>query len=156
MIRLALLLCAFVTVVAAGSAHAVLRGDSPLSANDPVVAELATLKQRIEAGDAATTLPRLETLVRDYERAADVWNIYGFALRHAGRHVESRVAYEHALAIEPDHRGAHEYLGELLLTQGDWAGADRLLARLDTLCPHGCEERDDLARAIAAFPRPAQ
>ena len=151
MIRILLLLCALATA----PAHAVLRNE-PLSANDPVVAELATLKQRIEAGDAAATLPRLEVLLREYERAADVWNIYGFALRHAGRYAESRVAYDRALAIEPDHRGAHEYLGELLLMQGDRSGAERLLARLEALCPQGCEERDDLARAIAAHRPPAQ
>jgi Flp pilus assembly protein TadD len=156
MIRILLLVCAVALAHGARPAHAVLRGDSPLSANDPVVAELATLKQRIEAGDAAATLPRLAVLLREYERAADVWNVYGFALRHVGRHAESRAAYDRALAIEPDHRGAHEYLGELLLTQGDRAGAERLLARLATLCPQGCEEHEDLARAIAAYRPPAQ
>src|SRR5262249_51874391 len=102
MIRILLTLCALAIMVGAGPANAVLRNES-LPTNDPVVAELATLKQRIEAGEAAATLPRLEVLVSEYERAADVWNMYGFALRHVRRYPESRAAYDRALALDPDH-----------------------------------------------------
>lgn len=132
-------------------AHAIMRDAPQLSANDPVLQELRAIKLRIEAGHAAESLPRLEILVRDYDNAADVWNIYGFALRHTGRLAESRSAYERALAIDPDHLGVHEYLGELHLAEANLAGAERLLRRLAELCARACEEHDDLARAIAAY-----
>lgn len=152
MVGIVLRVCAVAAALALPvEAHAIMRGASPLSANDPVLQELAAMKQRIEAGHAAETLPRLEALVREQADAADVWNIYGFALRHAGRLPESRRAYERALAIEPDHLGAHEYMGELFLAEGNLAGAERLLERLVVLCPGDCEERGDLARAIAAY-----
>lgn len=145
------LICAL-ALASPGPAGAVLRNE-PLAANDPVHQELRALKQRIEAGEIAAALARLEALVADsvHGGAADVWSLYGFALRHAGRRGESRGAYDRALGLDPAHRGAHEYLGELLLGEGDLAGAERLLAALDALCPQGCEERADLAEAIAAF-----
>ena len=35
--------------------------------------------------------------------------------------------------------------------KGDVASAGQRLAALAQLCPNGCEERSDLARAITAF-----
>ena len=61
------------------------------------------------------------------------------------------MAYKKALAIDPDHRGANEYLGELYLQTGDLAKARVRLDKLDGICFFGCEEYDDLKRAIKAF-----
>ena len=41
--------------------------------------------------------------------------------------------YEKALAIDPKHRGAHEYIGEAYLMLGDVAKAKRHLAALDAM-----------------------
>jgi tetratricopeptide (TPR) repeat protein len=79
----------------------------------------------------------------------DVLNYIGFVNRKLGRYDEARVHYEAALAIDPDHRGATEYLGELYLEMGLLPQAQRQLAKLDTLCPYGCAEREELARWIA-------
>jgi len=38
--------------------------------------------------------------------------------------------------------------------RGDVAAARRQLAILERLCPEGCEERNELAEAIRAYPRP--
>jgi hypothetical protein len=59
--------------------------------------------------------------------------------------------YQRALAINPDHKGAHEYLGELYLMVHDSASADGQLAELTRLCPDGCEEKDVLTKAIADY-----
>ena len=56
-----------------------------------------------------------------------------------------------ALAIDPSHRGAHEYVGEAFLAAGDFASAEKHLADLAALCPAGCEQRADLAAAIARY-----
>ncbi len=79
----------------------------------------------------------------------DIFNYLGFAHRKLGRVKAARGYYDRALALDPDHRGATEYLGELYLQTGDLDGAKAQLARLDEICAFGCPERDDLAARIA-------
>jgi Tfp pilus assembly protein PilF len=59
--------------------------------------------------------------------------------------------YDAALRIQPQHRGALEYSGELALMKGDLATAEQRLATLVSACGGPCEERADLERAIAKF-----
>ena len=59
--------------------------------------------------------------------------------------------YDKALAINPKHKGALEYKGELYLTLGNLAGAEELLARLNKTCSFNCSEVRDLKDAIAAY-----
>ncbi len=79
----------------------------------------------------------------------DILNYLGYAHRKLGRIEEAKSWYAQALAINPDHLGANEYLGELYLEIGDLAAARRQLVRLDALCAFGCAEREDLARLLA-------
>lgn len=79
----------------------------------------------------------------------DILNYLGFAHRKLARYDEARDYYDQALALDPDHRGANEYLGELHLELGDVPAAKEQLARLDRICAFGCAEREDLARLIA-------
>ena len=55
-----------------------------------------------------------------------------------------------ALDFDAEHKGAHEYLGELYVETGQMPKAREHLAVLEKLCPQGCEEREDLAKAVAA------
>src|SRR6266567_3133652 len=55
-----------------------------------------------------------------------------------------------AALLNPRHRSAHEHLGEAHLVLGEPATAEQHLAHLEDLCLIGCEEYDDLKRAIAA------
>lgn len=80
----------------------------------------------------------------------DVLNYLGFANRKLGDYDTAQRYYAAALAIDPDHRGATEYLGELYLEMGRVDDARRQLAKLDTLCPYGCAEREELQRWIVA------
>ena len=57
--------------------------------------------------------------------------------------------YHKALDFDPDHKGALEYLGELYVETGDLPKARANVARLEKLCPNGCEELSDLRKAIA-------
>lgn len=79
----------------------------------------------------------------------DILTYQGFAnrkLRHYGR---ALVYYREALAIDPDHRGANEYLGEMFVEMGDLAAARTQLAKLDAICAFGCEDAEELRRWIA-------
>ena len=84
---------------------------------------------------------------------ADWNNLMGYALRKltppdldgAQRH------YDAALRLDPRHRGALEYSGELFLMRGDLPRAEQRLAALDRLCTLPCEEYTDLKNAVARF-----
>jgi Flp pilus assembly protein TadD len=79
---------------------------------------------------------------------ADAWNMLGFSYRNLGKSDLAWDAYERALTLEPNHKGAHEYLGEWYLMQGDMASAKAQLDKLAAICPDGCRERTLLAEAI--------
>ncbi|MDZ4778045.1 MAG: tetratricopeptide repeat protein [Alphaproteobacteria bacterium] len=83
----------------------------------------------------------------------DILNYRGFASRKLGRFDAAMGFYVEALALDPDHRGANEYLGELYLQVGRIDDARRQLAKLDTLCPYGCAEREELDRWITVAAR---
>ncbi len=82
---------------------------------------------------------------------ANAWNFIGFSHRKLNRFDQALAAYKKALAIEPNHRGANEYLGELYLQTGKLQKAKERLRILDSACFFGCEEYDDLKVAIASY-----
>ncbi|MEQ9328744.1 MAG: tetratricopeptide repeat protein [Rhodospirillales bacterium] len=100
--------------------------------------------ERYEAG-----IGKLEAIVAGEPGNADALSWLGFANRKLGRFDISYGWYEKALAIDPDHLGANEYLGELYVQTGEMEKAEGQLGKLEKLCPFGCEELDDLKEAIA-------
>ncbi len=81
---------------------------------------------------------------------ADIQNYLGFAYRKSGKLEASGNHYSKALQLDPDHKGALEYQGELFLMTGALEKARANLARLEVLCSSGCSELTDLKAAIAA------
>jgi len=79
----------------------------------------------------------------------DILNYLGYSHRKLGKMEEAQEYYHTALAIEPDHKGANEYLGELYLQIGELGKAKKQLAKLDRICVFGCVEQEDLARLIS-------
>ena len=125
---------------------------SAMAAGSGTTGNTATLSDAIdlvEAGDYAEALVLLDELNRRESGNPDTLNMLGYASRKMGRFDDAFTWYEMALAIDPLHRGANEYLGELLLETGDVAKARERLAALEIACPAGCEELDELAEAIA-------
>ncbi|MBV9045035.1 MAG: tetratricopeptide repeat protein [Alphaproteobacteria bacterium] len=82
---------------------------------------------------------------------ADILNYLGYTKRMTGDFPASLAYYKRALTADPNHKGAHEYLGELYLQMNDKASAMQEAATLATLCPSGCDERDTLDKKIAAY-----
>jgi tetratricopeptide (TPR) repeat protein len=79
----------------------------------------------------------------------DVLNYMGFVSRKLGRYETALAYYDQALALDPNHLGAIEYLGELYIQMGEMERARTQLAQLDALCAFGCAQREELARWIA-------
>lgn len=116
------------------------------SENDFSKAEYFIKAERYEEA-----IPLLQNVVAKNARDADAWNYLGFASRKLGKNTEALDYYNKALAIDPKHKGAHEYLGELYLLMKDPAKAQEQLVILQGLCTGGCEEVDDLQQAIADY-----
>jgi tetratricopeptide (TPR) repeat protein len=89
----------------------------------------------------------------DQNKSADWHNLMGYSLRKKAvpNLNEAEKYYISALNLDPKHRGALEYYGELLLLKNDLAGAEKLLARLDKACTFGCEEFQDLKKSIQQY-----
>jgi tetratricopeptide (TPR) repeat protein len=99
----------------------------------------------------ADAIPYLQRALQDRPRSADILNYLGYTERMTGDYSTSLAYYKQALAIDPDHKGAHEYLGELFLTLKDITNANAQLAELTRICPSGCDERDTLTKSIATY-----
>ncbi|MEP2101799.1 MAG: tetratricopeptide repeat protein [Parasphingorhabdus sp.] len=78
----------------------------------------------------------------------DILTYLGFANRKLKNFDRAEQYYQTALAVAPDHRGATEYYGELMVERGDLVGAKKKLARLESLCSFGCYEAEELSRWI--------
>jgi cytochrome c-type biogenesis protein CcmH/NrfG len=111
--------------------------------------DLTSVRAKIKAKDYTAALAELRDLAEDTQQA-DVYNLLGFTLRKTGDFKTSLTYYTKALELEPDHKAAREYLGELYVETGNLAKAKEQLAILAKLCPSGCEEREDLQKAISA------
>jgi Flp pilus assembly protein TadD len=110
----------------------------------------------LAAARADLKAERFEQMVASLRSAnavesAEWHNLLGYALRKKTPPdlAAAEVHYKRALEIEPKHRLALEYYGELFLMKGDLAGAEAMLARLDKACFFGSEELRDLKAAIA-------
>ncbi len=124
----------------------------PAQAVDTVVSkdapDLTSVRAKIKTKDWPNAVTELQALAATHQHA-DVYNLLGFSLRNMGDYGQARTFYAKALEFDPDHRGAHEYLGELYVKTGEMDKARAMLTRLEKLCPGGCEELDDLKKDIA-------
>jgi tetratricopeptide (TPR) repeat protein len=117
----------------------------------PVDPNFTEGKKAIDAKDWARAIPLFQQVVAKDDKNADAFNWLGYAWRNQGDYTQSFAAYEKALAIDPRHRGAHEYIGEAYLKTGNLAKAEEHLKRLDSLCTFGCPEYRELKAKVAEF-----
>ena len=108
-------------------------------------------KAFVAATEWANAVVQLEQADKAQPNNADTNNLLGFASRKLGKLDVSLAYYQKALAIDPKHLGAHEYLGELYLTMKNPVKAKVELASLSKLCGVKCEQFLDLKKAIAAY-----
>ena len=111
--------------------------------------DLASVRAKIKAKDYQAALVELRT-VADTHQHPDVYTLIGFSLRKTGDYTTALTFYKKALDFDANHKGAREYLGELYVETGQLPNAREQLAALAKQCPQGCEEREDLERAISA------
>ena len=113
--------------------------------------DLTKARSLIEKKEWNAAITELERLARRDRTDADVQNLLGYSLRNAGQLDKAFVAYREALRLDPNHKGAHEYIGVAYLLARKPEKAQEHLAKLKAICGDNCEETQDLAKAIAAY-----
>jgi Flp pilus assembly protein TadD len=115
-------------------------------------------QRAVNAKDYAKAVPLLEKAIVDNPQDADANNLLGYSYRKLGQQKAAFMYYQRALAIDPNNRGANEYLGELYVEMNDLPKAEAQLTKITQLCGTGCDEYRDLKVAIdkarAAGPAP--
>ena len=114
-----------------------------------IKAELAKAQSSINGEQYKRAIRTLNDIVKTNARNADAYNLLGFSYRKTKDFKRAERNYARALRINPEHKGALEYMGELFLETDRRPKAEELLARLEKLCPSGCEELEDLRGAFA-------
>lgn len=111
----------------------------------------AMIKAKNFKGAIVELMPYLAT-----HEHADVYNLLGFSLRKTGDYKQAATYYAKALDYDPVHKGALEYQGQMFVELGEMDKAKANLAKLVSICPKGCEERQDLEKAIAKAAKPVK
>jgi Flp pilus assembly protein TadD len=107
-------------------------------------------KSLIDHDKYSEAIPILQKLIKDKGAYADALNLLGYSYRKSGDATTALDYYNQALAMEPDHLGANEYLGELYLEMKQKDKAQERLAVLKKACG-SCEEAKELETKIMAF-----
>jgi tetratricopeptide (TPR) repeat protein len=149
----ALLLCLALPALAADLPAPSPPPSPPIARADPVQTGMLDARQAIQARDWKSAETALRAVLREQPRHADALNLLGFTLRWQERYEESLAAYQQALAIQPDHLGAHEYIARTYLKLGRIADAEGHWQRLRERCGD-CAEAKALQAAIAGARKP--
>ena len=149
---LALFAAALVANVA--RAHDTAPGAPPAPAApaaDKAADKLASARSFIAAKQWPAALDELK---RVNDTGSANWNnLMGYALRKGKTPdlAASEKYYDEALRIDPHHRDALEYSGELYLMKGELEKAQARLATLSAECAANCEQYVELKSAIGRY-----
>lgn len=137
------------------AAPALAAGSDTLPSSQPAAAaedpDWAQAKSAVQARQYEQAVPLLQKVVAKDASNADAFNYLGYTHARADKPQEALAYYNQALAINPKHRGANAYLGELHLKLGDLPAAEERLKTLDGACFFGCAEFDILKAALAEY-----
>jgi Tfp pilus assembly protein PilF len=144
-----------VALAAMALTAAAFAADTAPTASAPTALErISAAREAIKAKNWKTALNELNMAAKEEPKNADVHNLLGYANRKQAQPNLPK-AFEHykmALQLDPNHKGAHEYIGEAYLMDKKPAEAEKHLATLEKLCGNKtCEEYADLAKSLAEF-----
>jgi len=133
--------------------QSVALADLPEAKAKPESANVVAARKAIAAKDFKSAIGFLTKAVQESPNDADAHSMLGYSYRKGGTFDKSMESYQKALKIDPNHRYAHEYLGELYLDMNQLDNAEKQLAALKKACPWfgRCEEFDDLKKEIDAY-----
>jgi tetratricopeptide (TPR) repeat protein len=152
-----LLVSLFLTVILTFNVYAAGSSDSDSSKNktqyDKAVSHIKAAKKFEKKNKLEKAKKRYEKaqklLIKSNEKfpnKADTLNYLGFTTRKLGDFEKGEKYYLQGLAIDPNHKGINEYLGELYVATGRHNLA---VERLGVLKNCDCKEYEDLKAIIA-------
>ncbi|MCP4765474.1 MAG: tetratricopeptide repeat protein [Gammaproteobacteria bacterium] len=112
---------------------------------------LGPIQQLIDDEDYQGAIAALEEALAESSDDADLLNLLAYSHRKSMHFEIALDYYRKALQIDPEHRGANEYLGELYLQMNRPDLALERLEVLDADCFFGCDEYDELKEAIEDY-----
>lgn len=128
--------------------------DAMGSSEPPAPSAFSDYKDALRAVDKKDykgAIALLSRVLKQEPKNADALNYIGFSHRKLGDHQKAIDFYKQALTVNPDHRGANEYLGEAYLEINDLPKAEERLAHLINVCGQSCKETRELADAVTAY-----
>ena len=105
----------------------------------------------LDKQDYAKANKALKAYTKSEPDDADGWNLYAYANRKMNKFEKAEMYYEKALNIDPDHKGALEYQGELYMQTNRPDLAQENLVKLVKLCPDSCYELQKLEEYILSL-----
>ena len=150
-----IILTLFVTLMLTGNSHAAGSSSSSSSSSnyDKAVKLIKSAKkyeQKEKADKAKKNYEKAQKLlIKSNDKNpnnADTLNYLGFTTRKLGDYENGEKYYLQGLAIEPNHKGINEYLGELYVATNR---LDLAKERLKILENCKCEEYNELKEIIA-------
>lgn len=110
--------------------------------------KMGDVAEKIESKQYQAAIDELKTIVAKDAENADAFNLLGYSNRKLKRYDIAEEYYERALQLEPKHKGAMEYLGELYVETDRMDEAHLMLGRLDDACFLSCKEYRQLKGVI--------
>ena len=152
---------AFGAVLLAAPAVANIGGDGPpdmLTGAAPAAPAATSQATDLTEGYRAIEAGEYEEATRFFTRIAqaeptnaEALNQLGYINRRLQNFPQAFAFYNKALELDPQHTGAHHYIGEAYLEVGDLERAEYHLAQLDLICLFGCADYYELEQAVALF-----
>ena len=130
--------------------------DTTTETSDQIIKLYELAEKHIDNKSYDKSLKLLKKLTKREDlgtKRADIYNLLGFSYRKLENPDldKSFAAYMMALELDPNHAGAHEYLGELYLMRDDLDKASNMLLELETLVGKDAQEYKDLLKAIENY-----
>lgn len=113
--------------------------------------DFAAAKRALDAKNWEAAIKSLSLAAGRHPKDADIQNLLGYANRKLGKLDLAFKYYDHALELNPKHRGALEYEGVAYLLVNNLPKAEEHLATLKKICFLPCEEYNDLKKAITDY-----
>lgn len=117
--------------------------------------DLDPILKLIDAGKYHKAIDQLHNVLDEDPDNPDIMSLLGFSYRKTQNYEDALTFYQWALRVEPKHRGANEYLGELYLETNQFDKAMHQLEILDGLCAFNCKEYSTLKKAIDTYQKSA-
>lgn len=146
--RLSISVIAICVMFGFGATASVVMANSSDTSTTAKPTPIKIAKDLMRKDKYAEALVVLEKAVRAKPENADLLNVTGYAYRKIGVLKDALIYYNRALAVDPQHKGALNYLGMLYVSNDQMDEAKALLVRLDDACFFGCDELDTLKTAI--------